>query len=199
MKRRESAARGSGGFTLLEVVVALAIFGFLLVGLNQTVRFGLNAWKQDIRLSERKTDLEAVDRSLRSILENLTPSDDAAHASFDGSGDHLIGETRIRVPGSGLMPVRIEAGLAVSGNRLVLRWRPHRHAQMLGAATPPLETELVGGVARLGIAYWQPAGVWVSSWHGQDLPFLIRMRVTFLGPSAPRWPDIVVAPLLSRP
>ena len=31
------------------------------------------------------------------------------------------------------------------------------------------------------------------------LPLLIRFRVTFAGSSAQRWPDIVVAPLLSRP
>jgi general secretion pathway protein J len=191
--------REAAGFTLLEVVVALAIFGFLLVGLNQTVRFGLNAWQQDIRMSDRKTDLEAVDRSLRSILENLAPGDDAARPSFDGSADRLIGETRIRVPGSGLVPIRIEAGLAVSGNRLILRWRPHRHVQLVGSETPPQETELVNGVNRLEIAYWQPAGIWVTSWHQPDLPLLIRMRITFTGQGPPRWPDILVAPLLSRP
>ncbi len=190
---------GPAGFTLLEVIVALAIFGFLLVGLNQTVRFGLIAWRQDIRMSEGKTDLEAVDRSLRSILENLSPGDDAARPSFDGAADRLTGETSMRVPGSGLTPIRIEAGLALSGNRLVLRWRPHHHARMLGTVAPALETELVSGVVRFGIEYWQPSGIWVSSWHEPDLPLLIRMRLTFAGPNAPRWPDIVVAPLLSRP
>lgn len=65
MKRQAAA-----GFTLLEVIVALAVFGFLLVGLSQTVRFGLTAWRQNARLADGKTDLEAVDRSLRSIVEN---------------------------------------------------------------------------------------------------------------------------------
>ena len=54
-------------------------------------------------------------------------------------------------------------------------------------------------VARLRIAYWQGSGVWKSSWHEPDLPLLIRFRVTFAGEDAPRWPDIIVAPLLSRP
>ena len=108
--------RGRGkaaGFTLLEIVVALAVFGFLLVGLSQTVRFGLTAWRQDARLSDGKTDLEAVDRSLRTVIENLDPGEDAGLPAITGSADEMTGVTLSRVPGSDLRPVPIEAGLAV--------------------------------------------------------------------------------------
>jgi general secretion pathway protein J len=187
------------GFTLLEMLVALAVFGLLLVGLSQTVRFGLTAWRQDARLSNGKTDLEAVDRSLRSIVENFDPGEDNAAPSIEGSPDSLTGVTRLRVPGSGLTPVRIEAGVAVSGDRLVLRWRPHHHWTPLGAAVSLQQTELMSGVGRLQIQYWQKTGVWTSNWHQPDLPLLIRFRVTLTGTHAPRWPDIIVAPLISRP
>jgi general secretion pathway protein J len=189
----------TAGFTLLEMLVALAVFGFLLVGLGQTVRFGLTAWNQDARLSAGKTDLEAVDRVLRAVVENLSPGDEAVRPSIDGSAATLSGISRLRVPGPNLEPVRIEAGLAVSGRRLVLRWRPYHHTANLSALSPPSETPLVGGVSRFGIEYWRPPGTWVSQWHEPDLPLLIRFRLTFAGPEAPRWPDIVVAPLLSRP
>jgi general secretion pathway protein J len=192
-------ARACAGFTLLEILVALAVFGFLLVGLSQTVRFGLTAWRQDARLSDGKTDLEAVDRSLRSIVENLAPGDDAAQPPIDGAPDSLTGVTRLRVPGSGLVPVRVDAGLAVSGRRLVLRWRPYHRGASFVPASPPVETELMNGVARLRIAYWQRTGVWGASWHEPELPLLIRFQVIFAGEDAPRWPDIVIAPLLSRP
>jgi general secretion pathway protein J len=191
--------RASAGFTLLEILIALAVFGFLLVGLSQTVRFGLTAWRQDAHLSDGKTDLEAVARTLRSVVENLAPGDEAARSSIDGSADTLTGVTRLRLPRTGLMPERVETGLAVSGRRLVLRWRPYHHATPLGPAPPPAETELISGVTRLGIEYWRSPGVWVAQWHDPDLPLLIRFRLTFAGSSAPRWPDIVVAPLLSRP
>jgi general secretion pathway protein J len=191
--------RASGGFTLLEIVVALAVFGFLLVGLSQTVHFGLTAWRQDARMSDGKTDLEAVDRSLRAIIENLAPGDDAAQPPISGSASTLTGLTRLRVPGAGLLPIRIEAGLAVSGNRLVLRWRPYHHWVPFAPSPPPQETELISGVARLRIEYWHPPGVWASTWQQPDLPLLIRLRVTFAGENPPRWPDIVATPLLSRP
>jgi len=191
--------RGAAGFTLLEVLVALAVFGFLLVGLSQTVRFGLTAWRQDARMSDGKTDLEAVDRVLRSVIENLAPGEDLARPTIDGSSNSLTGVTRLRVPDSGLEPVRVEAGLAVSGARLVLRWRPDHHGTPFGAPPRATETALVGGVARLGIEYWRSPGVWVSQWHEPDLPLLVRLRVSFAGSPAPRWPDIIIAPLLSRP
>ena len=192
-------ARAAAGFTLLEIVVALAVFGFLLVGLSQTVRFGLTAWRQNTLLSNSKTDLEAVDRSIRTIVENLRPGDDSGRPSLDGTARALSGITDLRVPGMGLDPVPIEAGLTVSGTRLVLRWRPYHHGVRLGPSPPPAETELMGGVSRMSIEYWQPAGVWVSRWQDPDLPRLIRFRLVFTAANAPRWPDIVAAPLLSRP
>jgi general secretion pathway protein J len=192
-------ANASAGFTLLEIVVALAVFGFLLVGLSQSVRFGLTAWQQDARLSGSKTDFEAVDRSLRSIIENFAPSEEPAQPAIQGSIDTVTGVTRLRVPGSGLTPVRVEAGVAISGNRLVLRWRPYHHWTAFGAPPPPQETDLMAGVARLRIEYWQPTGRWASTWQEPGLPLLIRLRVTPAGDNPPHWPDIVAAPLLSAP
>ncbi len=190
--------RATTGFTLLEIVVALAIFGLLLVGLSQTVRFGLTAWRQQARLSEGNSDLEAVDRTVRSIIENLTVGHDAAQPAIIGSADSLTGLTMLRFPGAGSTPTRIEAGLAVSGTRLVLRWRPYHHGDPLNPPPPPQETELIGGIARLRIAYWQPPGVWTSTWKDPELPLLIRINLTFLGDAA-HWPEIVAAPLLSPP
>jgi general secretion pathway protein J len=185
------------GFTLLEFVVALAVFGLLLAGLSQTIRFGLTAWRQEARLSDGQDDLEAVDRSLRSIIENLAPADDTVRAAIIGSATELVGRTRLRMPGPDLEPVPIEAGLAMSGSRLVLRWRPYHRATLLRPSPPPQETELMDGIESLQIAYWQAPGVWVSSWQQPGLPLLIRLRVRLQGDR--RWPDIVAAPQLSRP
>jgi len=192
-------ARGPAGFTLLEILVVLVVFGLLLAGLSQTVRFGLAAWRHGARLSENKTDLEAVDRSLRSIIENFAPSEEASRPAIVGAADNLTGLTMLQLPAGGLTPEQIEAGLAVSGTRLVLRWRPHHHGEPLRPPPPPQETELMSGVARIAFAYWQRSGVWSSTWKEPDLPLLIRIRLSFVGKNVEKWPDIVVAPLLTRP
>ncbi len=191
--------QADAGFTLLEILVVLVVFGFLLVSLSQTVRFGVTAWRYQSRVSDGKTDLEAVDRSLRLIIQNLSPSDAPDRPAIVGSAASLTGVTALRLPGAGLAPVPIEAGLAVSGSRLVLRWHPYHHVTPLQPAPPPRETELIDGVAGLGIAYWQPSGAWTSTWDQPDLPLLIRIRLTFRDESTAHWPDIIVAPRLSRP
>jgi general secretion pathway protein J len=189
----------AAGFTLLELVVAFAVFGFLLVGLSQTVRFGLTAWRQDARISAGKTDLEAVDQTLRIVIENLAPGADVEQSAIIGTADTLTGVTRSRVPGSDLAGIPIEAGLAVSGDHLVLRWRPYHHWDPFGPPPPPQETTLIGGVERVGISYWKSSGAWVSNWHEPGLPLLVRIRITFAGFNPQRWPDVVAAPMLSRP
>jgi general secretion pathway protein J len=187
------------GFTLLEMTVALAVFGFLLLGLSQTLRFGLTAWHQDGRLSAGKTDLEAVDRTLRTIVHNFAASDGTGLPPISGSATTLVGMTRLRVPGSGTDPVRVEAGVALSGSRLVLRYRPHAHAEPLGGLPPFAETDLMDGVAHLTIAYWGSSGTWISQWHKPDLPLMIRFRISLTPGHSARWPDIVVAPTLVPP
>ncbi len=105
--------RSASGFTLLEIMVVLAVFGFLLVGLSQTVRFGITSWRQQARLSDGKTDLEAVDRTLRAIIQNLAPGDAADRPAVIGSTSGLTGLTMLRPPGAGPMPTPIEAELAL--------------------------------------------------------------------------------------
>jgi prepilin-type N-terminal cleavage/methylation domain-containing protein len=49
------------GFTLLEVLVALAVMGLLLFGLVQGSHFVLLGWDRQTRLAARTEDLDAVD------------------------------------------------------------------------------------------------------------------------------------------
>ena len=44
------------GFTLLEILVALTVLGFLLAGLAQGVHFGLLAWGTEVRLAGGNDD-----------------------------------------------------------------------------------------------------------------------------------------------
>jgi len=189
----------AAGFTLLELLVALLVFGFLITGLSQAVRFGMVAWQSEVRISRGEYDFEAVNRTLRHLIENMRPSDEGANPSIEGTANTLSGVTVLPAAGANAAPGAVEAALAVSGRRLVLRWRPYRHAASLRAEPPPHEAILMDGVARLTIAYWRPTGEWVSAWREPDLPPLVRLRLTFTSADLPRWPDIVVAPVLSRP
>jgi general secretion pathway protein J len=188
------------GFTLLELLVALAVFGLLLTGLTQGMQYGLLALQTELRIVGRSEDLDAVDRALRQMIALMDPGDSLALPPFAGTRDRVEFVTVLPDAVAGLPVRRVEAGLLVdSSHRLVLRWRPWMHAPRLRPVPPAVETELLRGVQGLELAFWHPRGGWVGTWQNQDLPALIRIRVLFPAGDPRHWPDIVAAPILRRP
>lgn len=68
------AARRNG-FTLLEVLVALVVLGFLLAGLSQGVRFGIQAWGMQTRRVAQQADMDLALRTLQRLIEEADPGD----------------------------------------------------------------------------------------------------------------------------
>jgi general secretion pathway protein J len=77
------------GFTLLEILVALAVFGFVLSGLAQGVRYGLQAQKAQASIYGGYGDLDAVGRALRHMIEVMDPGDGVDPAPIAASHDRL--------------------------------------------------------------------------------------------------------------
>ncbi len=184
------------GFTLLEVLVALVVLGFLMVGLSQGVRFGLTAWGAQARMIDAGGDLDAVDRTLRGLIARIDPGTRA--------DPPMIAGDPTRFTFSSVLPEALgarEADLLVAMNpdhRLLLRWTPHLHAKRTRPPPAPQTEELLRGIAGLEFAY-RGSGGWVRSWNAADLPALVRIRVVFPAGDPRHWPDIVAAPLRSRP
>jgi general secretion pathway protein J len=194
-----SHASSPNGFTLLELIVALTVLGFLIVALSQGIHFGLLAWSTQTRLTGSNDDLATLDNTLRHVIEGMDPGDDLDPAPFVGSRNRLECITALPTA-AGVMPSRrMQAVLLVDpAHRLVLRWRPYLNAKRIGPPPLATDTELVSGVAGIDLAYWRPGG-WTNAWHTPDLPTLVRIHVQFPDGDPRRWPDIVAAPLLDRP
>lgn len=195
--------RRDGGFTLLEILVALVVLGLLMVGLAQGVRTGLAMWHAQARRIDRVADLDAVERLLRQLLSSMPPplaarfiGGNATATGIEGGADRLSFTGRLP---TGLGATRrAHMTLDVQGGRLVLAWTPDPHEALAGPAPAPRRAVLLGGVGRLDLAYWgtlipnRPAA-WQSAWKGAVLPQLIRVRLVFAEGDPRRWPNLIVA------
>lgn len=186
------------GFTLLEIIVVLAVLGFLMVGITQGVRVGIALWHAQSRRIEQTAELDAATRVLREILTSLPlPSTDSANEGVNSGSTERFSFIGDLPTGLGTAR-RCDITLELAGGRLILVWKPHRHEIPLEPVAPPTQTELVGGVARLQLAYWGPAAAdqpakWLSQWDGPAAPQLIRVRLAFAKGDPRHWPDLIVA------
>jgi general secretion pathway protein J len=192
--------RQCGGFTLLELLVALTVLGFVLVGLAQGTHFGLLAWSTQARLTANVDGFSTTNDVLRHIVEGADPGTDVDPAPFIGSRDELDCITALPSSVTPTPDRRIQVALRVDAqHRLILLWRPYVHAIPIGPPPRPTETELLRGVSQVELTFWQPSGGWVSAWRSPDLPKLVRIRVLFPAGDPRHWPDIIAAPQLDRP
>ena len=72
MTLKPSMSGQQSGFTLLEMLVALVVLGFLMVGLTQGVRAGLTMWGAQARRVGETADLDAGARVLRRLLSGIS-------------------------------------------------------------------------------------------------------------------------------
>jgi general secretion pathway protein J len=199
-------ARGDG-FTLLEVTVALAVFGLLLLSLSQGVHFGLLAWRTQARLAAANADLNEVDLALRNLIEAMDPGTvDQDRPTLLARRDAMTFVTDLPAAGGSGPPVaggsgparHVEATLLVDArHRLVLRWRDPTNV-VTGTPPPRVETQILAGVAKMELAFWRPNTGWVDGWGFNSLPAMVRIHLVFVNDRVRRWPDIVVAPSRDR-
>ena len=193
------------GFTLLEILVALIVLGLLMAGLTQGVHFGLQAWAVQSRGIATRGDMDAIDRVVRHLVAHADPGTYTQPPLFTGTASRV--EFRSDLPESAAsLPTRhAEVALFLDrSHQLVLRWRPAVHATLF--VKPQAKDEvLLGNVDRIVLSYLpqpQPGEAppgWKAACCDGALPALVRLHLVFPSGDRRHWPDIVAAPMRSRP
>ncbi len=217
MTRPVTLRHGSdeGGFTLLEMLIAMTLLGLVMAMVFGGLRLGARAWEASDTSATNLARLEAVHGFLRRSL-----AASATVLASDDKGKRLIlftGESQ-RLEFATLLPSylgiggfhRLTLGVAGEGKdrRLALKSRLYQGMGVgTDGGTPRAgdgeETVLMEGIAGIELAYFGALeGNSDPGWHrdwreAAALPELIRLRVRLAPDDRRHWPELIVQPQLA--
>jgi general secretion pathway protein J len=198
--RSAAGPRSELGFTLVEMLVVLALLGLFTVLLFGGLRLGSRSWDTAQRLSadarETAGTLDAIARDLRAAYPLMLPPrrDEPASVAFDGRAQSL--EFLSAAPTASGAMTRIAVFARQEGQSLSL-WE--REDDELGASGTGRSRRLITGIDGISIAYFgrrrgEPDARWADSWTAQGrLPNLVRITLSFRD-ARRSWPALVIAP-----
>lgn len=187
----------TGGFTLLETLVGLALLGMLTLVLFSALRFGTQSWERVEAKSTEVVDLAIVESTLRRQMGRAFPLRvglaNESKVGFEGDERSVRFFTALPAHfssgGLSLVDVRFEsAGDVARGEsgRLLIR-----HALQNGLETEftadqvPQTSTLITGLGEANFAYFgwsteQGEPTWSRTWSQNGrLPMLVKLKLKF--------------------
>jgi general secretion pathway protein J len=198
-----SVSPRSRGFTLIEVLVALALMAMIATILIASLQIGGHTWQRVARATTQIEDIAQAQSILRRQLSTLylhqsSTRETSALRSLVSDGHQL--EYSSLAPLARAAGIwRYQVSLATSTGTLTIRSRHVRNGGTEPALLDWSEETLLKSVATLTIQFWlQPEDAparWVDQWVDSNaLPRLIRVEVTFAHNDPRRWPPFYVEP-----
>ncbi len=179
MNRRQQRA-----FTLVEIVVGLALIGLIALATFESLRFAQRAHAKVARAGAASWEIFAAQRLIRSLIESADPPE------LEGGreGIALTAAAPLAAGAGGLFRYELVLHESRGRKEVLIRWHPeHSHAGR-GA-----EEVLIENVAAVEWAFLE-ASDWRAEWlERRTLPRLVRLRVLFPPGDLRQWPDLVAA------
>jgi general secretion pathway protein J len=189
-------ARPDAGFTLLELLIMVALLAMLSLVLFGGLRFGTRTWEAAENSATQADAVLAVQKRLSERLSAAYPlfvrdASGNGHVAFDGSPERVTFLAPAASPRGALERVTIGT-IAVRGQQSLALWS----GLELGTARPR-RVILLTGLKSFAIQYYG-AGTprerpsWRERWTGQVTPpLLVQIRATFTN-RRDVWPDLTV-------
>lgn len=187
------------GFTLVEVVVALAILSLVMLATVTGMRTLANTQRSLERVTARVDEVRSVSMFIRDHLESALVGTGgsgglslgggtAEKAYFEGTANSVAWKAPVlfgeEYGGVHLLRVAEEDG------QLVLRWqRPEESTRRVVWSDTPVRP-LLNELDRFEVAFRGDLdSQWVSSWERKGNPGYVRLRI---GAGGRVWPDLVM-------
>ncbi|MET4579502.1 prepilin-type N-terminal cleavage/methylation domain-containing protein [Ottowia thiooxydans] len=195
--------RQVAGFTLVEVLIALALLSLLMLGLTGAMR----AMSQTSESIERRIDSSDRLRVTGALLNSVLGSASVRRLPGGGSTGTAQAIFFEATPNSlawiGVMPARYGVGgrhymrLALEGSQVVLRYAPWTGAPVFSAWGSASAQVLAEPVTGFDLRYLEPDTLqWLPAWPPQNLrPNIVlpsAVEATIHGVDPP-WPPLVTS------
>lgn len=204
--RGRNAGRSDDGFTLLELLVALAVVAFISTMIFGAVFATRSVARSLVADESAQAEVAAVQMILRSKIEGMraVPRPDRVTPVIDVVGsDQRLGFYATPIashPGGGLQAIRL---LRTATGDLVLFSAPSL-TENLDLRSPSIagwdRTTLLTGVEDINISYFGPApgesgARWQRFWgESPQPPLLVRIGVKFPDGDRRTWPELILRP-----
>ncbi|MBE0623369.1 MAG: prepilin-type N-terminal cleavage/methylation domain-containing protein [Burkholderiales bacterium] len=195
---------GERGFTLLELMIGLALLGLIMTLIFAGLQLVIRGWDEAEATGERSNRIRLVRALLTRELEAVYPyrwkNSADMNLAFMGGGDSLrfVSSTPPRAGQGGLNLVEFAVAGSAQGVRLLMRRQiPQREQRDFDRLEEVEGMVLLEGLDGAAFEYYgsdTPAGrpSWRDRWEDlQRLPQLVRVSLRPKG--RPAWPDVVVA------
>jgi general secretion pathway protein J len=196
------AAGTENGFTLIELIVAVALLGMLTMTLFAGIGFGTRAWNAAQHESATLTRISLAQIALNDLLERSFPLmirsvAENARVDFNGTANSIafLIPAPVEIAPGGLARVTLTLEPHDAGFVLIYTAEPER-----AVGAPSLRRVLLRDIDTMAFSYFgaddkdQPAK-WESTWQNRaHLPKLIRIQGTLMRMARATWPVLTVRP-----
>jgi general secretion pathway protein J len=204
----ESDKGDEAGFTVVEVLVALALFTLLSTVVFETVRFGLTSWTIGSSSAQHIDQVITSQGVIRRLLADAYPSTFGRYSGnryveFSGTRNSVtfLASAPDVIGGGGRFRYTIAIASREETADLVVNAEPELTIE--GDHRLKTRAVLLPDVRRVEFSYFDAdrsyqGDRWRAEWNNRDeLPKLIRVSATFADGDRRYWPDLVVSPRIS--
>jgi general secretion pathway protein J len=194
------------GFTLIELVVAMALLGTMMLLLYSGLSFALRGWDAGDANGRRTADRRIGENFLRRELSELFPmrwkEPTVVKFAFEGEKDHVkfVSSRPAGISQGGLSLVSIEladqAGQGRHKDLVMRRAMPDDEAKSFGPLDAAKPSLLIAGVDSVAFEYFGAendftAPQWTDSWKWPyRVPEMIRLRM--VSDDGSKLPEMIV-------